>query len=52
METSNMGNYTVGRMPKCIDSTPIFSVKKFALGDDDPDPFGQGVMVNPDLQIV
>jgi hypothetical protein len=31
---------------------PNFSVEKFALGDDDPDPYGQDVMVNPDLQIV
>jgi hypothetical protein len=29
-----------------------FSVEKFALGDDDPDPYGQGVIINPDLQIV
>jgi hypothetical protein len=31
---------------------PNFSVEKFSLGDDDPDPYGQDVVVNPDLQIV
>jgi hypothetical protein len=31
---------------------PNFSAEKFALGDDDPDPYGKDVMVNPDLQIV
>jgi hypothetical protein len=31
---------------------PGFSVEKFALWDDDPDPYGKDVMVNPDLQIV
>jgi hypothetical protein len=27
-------------------------VEKFAFGGDDPYPYGQDVMVNPDLQIV
>jgi hypothetical protein len=31
---------------------PNFSVEKFALGDEYPDPYGQDVMVNTDLQIV
>jgi hypothetical protein len=31
---------------------PNFSVEKFAPGDDDPQPYGQDAMVNPDLQIV
>jgi hypothetical protein len=31
---------------------PNFSVEKFALGDEDPDPYGRDVMLNPDLQIV
>jgi hypothetical protein len=31
---------------------PKFSVEEFAIGDDDPEPYGQDVMVNPDLQIV
>jgi hypothetical protein len=29
-----------------------FSVEKFALGNDDSDPYGQDVMVNSDLQII
>jgi hypothetical protein len=31
---------------------PKFSVEKFALGHDDPDPYGQDVMVNPNLQLI
>jgi hypothetical protein len=33
-------------------SNPNFSVEKFTPGDADPDPYGQDVMINPDLQIV
>jgi hypothetical protein len=31
---------------------PNFSVEKSAPGDDDPDPYGQDGVINPDLQIV
>jgi hypothetical protein len=31
---------------------PHFSVEKFTPGDDDPDPYGEDILVNPHLQIV
>jgi hypothetical protein len=31
---------------------PYFSVEKFTPGDDDPDAYGEDILVNPHLQIV
>jgi hypothetical protein len=31
---------------------PHFSVEKFTRGNDDTDPYGEDILVNPHLQIV